>query len=274
MSDALQGVNPAIASASVLAILCFLLSLRAFVTGRRRGPPLALAGVGVAGVATIYSHDVMALPQICGALIIGGIGGPLIARRVPVRKLPALLAGLLGQTGLAALLIGAAAWRNPHSFGLLNKFNDLIMPTAAGTMGLTIALGALVVAASFTILWRRTGGGTGMSGVFAAALLPVTAMAVLSFAKAPAMGTLCACAGVALLAGRFLAKWALQSGEGPALALIGGLAGWSVAAAAFLLENMTMAVAGGLAGAAGSLFALRLCGGAGRKGLADEGCRP
>ncbi|HKY81429.1 MAG TPA: NADP transhydrogenase subunit beta [Sphingobium sp.] len=47
------------------------------------------------------------------------------------------------------------------------------------------------------------------------------------------------------------------------------MAGWSVGAAGFLLENIGLAVAGGLAGSAGSVLTLRLCRGANRKGLAD-----
>lgn len=61
---------------------------------------------------------------------------------------------------------------------------------------------------------------------------------------------------------------------GALLAISIGLAGWSAAAMAFLLENMGLVVAGGLAGAAGTGIALRICGGVRGKGLADAGSRP
>ena len=64
-----------------------------------------------------------------------------------------------------------------------------------------------------------------------------------------------------------------RSGMMPIILAI-AMAGWSAAALAFLLENLGLVVAGGLAGAAGTGIALRLCGGAGPKGLADAGAHP
>lgn len=57
-------------------------------------------------------------------------------------------------------------------------------------------------------------------------------------------------------------------------ALAIGMAGWSAAAMAFLLQNIGLVVAGGLAGAAGTGFALRLWDGPQGKGLADALDRP
>jgi H+-translocating NAD(P) transhydrogenase subunit beta len=66
-----------------------------------------------------------------------------------------------------------------------------------------------------------------------------------------------------------------RSMAGPALlALTIAMAGWSAAALAFLLQNVGMVVAGGLAGAAGMGSALRICGRAHWKGLAEAGRRP
>ena len=64
-----------------------------------------------------------------------------------------------------------------------------------------------------------------------------------------------------------------RSGKMP-LVLAIALAGWSAVSLAFLLENLGLMAAGGLAGAAGTGIALRLCGGAGPKGLADTGAHP
>ena len=58
------------------------------------------------------------------------------------------------------------------------------------------------------------------------------------------------------------------------LVLAIAMAGWSAAALAFLLENIGLLVAGGLSAAAGTGVALRLCVGAGGKGLADAGAHP
>ena len=70
---------------------------------------------------------------------------------------------------------------------------------------------------------------------------------------------------------------ALLGGERSAVLLLVlaiAMAGWSAAALALLLENVGLLAAGGLSAAAGTGVALRICGGARGKGLADAGSRP
>jgi NAD(P) transhydrogenase subunit beta len=183
----------------------------------------ALAGMAVLSAVTVYSHDVMALPKICVAVLLGSGMGLALGRSVPRSALPALVAGLIGQAGLGAAFLGIAGLRNPHAFGLLDAAGDHMLPEAAVEIALCVIFGALAAVGAVVLLRRGT---------------------------------------------------SREGGFGPAMALIAALAGWAVAASAFLLDNIGMAVAGGLAGSAGTTFALRLCVGAGRKGLADAGARP
>ena len=88
-----------------------------------------------------------------------------------------------------------------------------------------------------------------------------------ALAVAVLMGSGACIGGVFAQLRRGEADWVL-------LALTIGMAGWSAAAMAILLENIGLVVAGGLAGAAGTVIALRICGGARRKGLADARPRP
>ena len=270
----MESMNPTILIGWSIAALLFAAALLApFGTGLRRGASSLVAAMTVAGAVTLCSHDVMALPQICAALITGGAVGLALGRGLPRSALPALLSGLVGQAGLAAVFIGAAAWRNPHAFGLLDDVTDRLRIDGAVAIGTAVAWGAMACGGAVTILWRGSVHQAGYPLV-ASIMLLATGGCVAVFVANPQIGWLLAWVGVALLAGRGLTKWGMGAGTEPALALVGGFAGWAVAASAFLMENMAMAVAGGLAGAAGSLFGARLCGGAGRKGLADGGRRP
>lgn len=268
----MDGVGPTVLIGWALAALLFMLSLRAV----RRGALAVLTGMAAVVAVTLYSHDVIPLPEICGALIVGGLAGLVLAREVPLSALPALLAGLIGQLGLAALFIGIAAWRNPHAFGLLDEATNALTQAAGVAIGLGSALGAMTFAGAVTALWRGgvDGVALGRAGFLAVPLLLLTGLLVAWFALHPSSLLLSACAGVALLSGHRLAQGVMHIGMGPVLALLGGLSGWSGAVMGFLLENMAMVVAGGLAGAAGSMIAARLRGGAGRKGLADRERRP
>nr|WP_245405714.1 NAD(P)(+) transhydrogenase (Re/Si-specific) subunit beta [Sphingobium sp. Sx8-8] len=256
-----------------MAALLFGLSLWVGLSGRvRQSAHIAFAGMAVLGAVTLYSHDVMAMPQICAALLAGSAAGLLLGRSIAKTTLPALLAGFLAQTGLAAMLLDLGLWRNPHAFGLLDDRTDGMLPDAAIAMGLGAGFGAMAFAGAMTILWRRMR--RIEQPLFASVSLALAGAFCWAFRADGQWAWLGGCIGVGLAAGHGSAKWVLAAGMGPALAWVGGMAGWAVAANAFLLENMGLAVAGGLAGAAGSLFALRLCVGVGRKGLADAGRHP
>jgi len=265
-----EGFNPAILFGWALAALLFGLSLWLAAGGQlRRGAHIGFAGVAVLGAVTLYSHDVMAMPQMCAALLAGGALGLLIGRGVPKAALPAWLGVFAGQAGLAALLVALAAWRNPHAFRLLDDATDGMVQGAVAAMGLGAGFGAMACGGAMTIL-RREGTWIGPL-LFGCGLAMLAGGMVRAFAHDPQLGVMGGGIGVGLIAGHGLVKGALRAGVGPALAAAGGMAGWAVAACGFLLENMGLAVAGGLAGATASLFALRLCGWVGRKGLADAG---
>lgn len=277
MTDGFDGLNPTILIGWFLAALLFLLALWPQRIGQRGGS-LALTGMASAVAVTLYSHDVMAMPQICAALIAGGAAGWLLARQAPLSALPAVLAGLIGQLGLAAIFIAVAGWRNPHAFGLLDDATDRLIPVAAWAMGAGGAFGGMACAGAIVLLARRTGQQIGRRGWPARILslaLPVLMIAAMAqFGRQPSGLLLAACIGLGLLTGGRLTLAMAVAGTGPALALLGGMAGWSAAALGFMMENMAMAAGGGLAGAAGTVVALRLCGGPGRKGLADGDRRP
>lgn len=90
------------------------------------------------------------------------------------------------------------------------------------------------------------------------------ALAMLTFCIVPGLLSLCA----------FLWSVVSPSSRGIALTCAGALAGWSAAALAFILGNPGLAFAAGLAGAGGSILALRLSLATGRKGLADQPRHP
>src|SRR3546814_19932193 len=91
------GVNATLLAGWSLAALLFAAALLAPLGGGlRRGAPLASAAMTVAAAVTLYSHDVMALPQLCPPPIAGpavgrapGRGGPPTALASPHPRRPA-----------------------------------------------------------------------------------------------------------------------------------------------------------------------------------------
>ncbi|WP_022683049.1 NAD(P)(+) transhydrogenase (Re/Si-specific) subunit beta [Sphingobium bisphenolivorans] len=74
--------------------------------------------------------------------------------------------------------------------------------------------------------------------------------------------------GSMAVVGAVSAGWA-RRGSGAVSLMLASLVGWSAAASGFLLGNLPLVVAGGLAGSTGLVMALRLCRAVNRKRLAD-----
>ena len=211
----------AVALAGALAALLFFLSFwKPGAMPRRRHHHAAMAGSVILAGAAIYGMDVINLPEIIAALVIGAAIGLLLGRELPRGRLPMLMTMLAGLAGGATICAVIAAWLNPYAFGLVDEGSEAVAARHALLMALAVLTGGTACAGAISTLASPRRGGT---------------------------------------------TW---------VALTAGMAGWSAAAMAFLLENMGMAVAGGLAGAAGTLLAARLCAGARPNGLADAKRRP
>ncbi|MFC3442140.1 hypothetical protein ACFOKF_13265 [Sphingobium rhizovicinum] len=133
--------SPFVAFLYLLAGLCLLLALR-WGSGRRAGR-VALLGVALASGGALYSHDVMNLPEMLGAIVVGGGLGLLLVRRAARRMLPILLRISQGLLGVAAVATAGAVWRNPGAFGLEGDGAAMTLLAAAALIGMLVCLGAI-----------------------------------------------------------------------------------------------------------------------------------
>ena len=95
------GVSLAYLAAGVL----FILALRGLSSPAtsRRGNRMGMIGMAIAVATTLYTHDVVSLPEIIGAIVIGGGIGFIIARRIAMTDMPQLVAAFHSLVGLAAV---------------------------------------------------------------------------------------------------------------------------------------------------------------------------
>lgn len=269
MIAGMEGFNPAVALAMALATLLLILAcLRPMALRWSRN--CAIAGAALLTGLAVYGHDVMNMPEICGAMVIGGAIGLLLAREWPARRLAGLLGGSAGLAGLASVATALAAFRNPHAFGLLGEAGDRIPPTAATLIAFAVILGAMAGGGGAVMLTVAEGSRPRWK---AATLALALILALLpAFAMQPQPPLIGALMGLGFVTGMLLIPGA--GGVVAPLAMLGGMAGWSIAALAFLLHNMGLGVAGGLAGSGGTVLALRLLRPSARNGLADTAGRP
>ena len=161
----------------------FILALRGLSspTSSRRGNRFGMAGMAIAVVTTLAIHeiasiaeiagaiavattltihDVASLPEIVGAIVIGGAIGFIIARRIAMTAMPQLVAAFHSLVGMAAVLVGAAAYLNPTAFGIADATGEIFRVSRI-ELGLGVAIGAITFSGSVIAFLKLNGNMSG-----------------------------------------------------------------------------------------------------------------
>jgi NAD(P) transhydrogenase subunit beta len=266
-------VNPWVALAYLIAGVCFIVALRGLSSPAtsRRGNRFGMAGMLIAVVTTLITHEIASLPEILGAIAIGGGFGWIVARKIKMTDMPQLVAGFHSLVGLAAVLVGVAAYLNPQAFGIVfpetSKFAGLILPVSRIELGLGVAIGAITFSGS-VIAFLKLNGNMGGKPI----LLP--ARHVIN------LGTLAAILGLiafftvelrqpewvfwTVLALSFLIGFLLIIPIGGAdmpvvVSMLNSYSGWAAAAMGFTLGNTAMIITGALVGSSGAILSYIMC---------------
>lgn len=273
------------------ALLAYLVSGVFFILGlrglsspasSRRGNRFGMAGMLIAVVTTVYTHipmiegdlqnsyvgpDFATLGQIFAAIAIGAVIGIVTARKIAMTDMPQLVAAFHSLVGLAAVLVGVAAYLNPEAFGILDT-NGEILTVSRVEMGLGVAIGAITFSGSVIAFLKLAGK---MSG--SPILLPGrhvinlgTLIAIIGltayFAMVPTTGTEWVFWTIVVLS--FLIGFLLIIPIGGAdmpvvVSMLNSYSGWAAAAMGFTLHNSAMIITGALVGSSGAILSYIMC---------------
>jgi H+-translocating NAD(P) transhydrogenase subunit beta len=256
--------------AYLVAGVLFILSLRGLSSpessqaGNRNG----MIGMLIAVGTTLALHPT-GLPLIVGAIAIGGGIGWVIAQRIQMTAMPELVAGFHSLVGMAAVLVGCAAYLNPVAFGIVDGAGAMLTVSRV-ELGLGVAIGAITFSGSIIAFLKLSGRMSGNP-----ILLPgrhILNLGVLG--------------GILVLTGLFATDATAAAGQGPLLWIILGLAfvigvtliipiggadmpvvismlnsysGWAAAAMGFTLQNTAMIITGALVGSSGAILSYIMC---------------
>ena len=92
-------------------------------------------------------------------MAIGGGIGLVIARKIQMTAMPQLVAAFHSLVGMAAVLVGAAAYLNPGAYGILGP--DGIFQVSRVEMGLGVAIGAITFSGSVIAFLKLNGNMSG-----------------------------------------------------------------------------------------------------------------
>ncbi|MCA0904159.1 NAD(P)(+) transhydrogenase (Re/Si-specific) subunit beta [Qipengyuania aquimaris] len=284
-----EAVNPWVALAYLVSGVFFILALRGLSSPAtsRTGNRFGMIGMLIAVVTTLMTHfpgdvipndligtepssffrpDWASMAEILIAIAIGAIIGITIARRIAMTAMPELVAAFHSLVGLAAVLVGWAAYLNPGAFGLL--VDGGIGAVSKVEMGLGIAIGAITFSGSVIAFAKLSGRMSGSPILLPArhvinlgtlaAIIVLTALFAMA-GPSETMPLIIALTVLAFLIG-FLLIIPIGGADMPVVvSMLNSYSGWAAAAMGFTLGNTAMIITGALVGSSGAILSYIMC---------------
>ncbi|MDP3553431.1 NAD(P)(+) transhydrogenase (Re/Si-specific) subunit beta [Methylocystis sp.] len=265
-------------SANIAALLylvagvLFIFALRGLSSPAtsREGNRYGMIGMAIAVATTLLTH----FPSFGGLLMIvigvaiGGGAGAFIAQRVPMTKMPELVAGFHALVGLAAVLVAASAFFAPRAFGI-GDANEIHAGSLV-EMSLGAAIGAITFTGSIIAFLKLSERMTGkpillperhtINIMLGVALLALTALFV---------GTQSGVWLFLLILVSFALGVTLIIPIGGAdmpvvVSMLNSYSGWAAAGIGFTLGNLALIITGALVGSSGAILSYIMCKGMNR----------
>ena len=251
--------------------VCFILALRGLSSpeSSRRGNRAGMIGMAIAVVTTLAVHEIASLPEILVAIAIGGGIGLVTARKIQMTAMPQLVAAFHSLVGMAAVLVGAAAFANPAAFGIVDAAGS-IMQVSRVEMGLGVAIGAITFSGSVIAFLKLNGNMSGKPILLPARHMLNLALGLFIIAEIATFVLFddASMLGIHVfwwaMAAAFLIGFLLIIPIGGAdmpvvISMLNSYSGWAAAAMGFTLHNSAMIITGALVGSSGAILSYIMC---------------
>jgi NAD(P) transhydrogenase subunit beta len=275
MAEAAAHAQPAwVLLAYLIAGVCFILALRGLSSPEtsRRGNLTGMIGMAIAVATTLATHSLGSLPEIVVAILIGCAIGLITARKIQMTAMPQLVAAFHSLVGMAAVLVGAAAYLNPEAFGIAVRITPIlgpsiinIYPASRIEMGLGVAIGAITFSGSVIAFLKLNGNMSGKPILLPARhvinfgiLFAILAL-IAYFTQDQAPAVFFSVVGLSFAIG-FLLIIPIGGADMPVvISMLNSYSGWAAAAMGFTLHNTAMVITGALVGSSGAILSYIMC---------------
>ena len=258
-----------------IAALLYLLSGALFILAlkglsspatSRAGNRNGMIGMAIAIATTLWVAgitDMVTWGMIAGGLVIGGLFGAVMARRISMTSMPQLVAFFHSLVGLAAVLVAGAAFYSPDAFGIGSE--GAIRMQSLIEMSLGVAIGAITFAGSIIAFAKLNGNMSGAPIILPARhllnllLLLVIAGLIVFFALHQPAWAFWAIAGLSFVLGITLIIPIGGADMPVVVSMLNSYSGWAAAAMGFTLENSALIITGALVGSSGAILSYIMC---------------
>jgi NAD(P) transhydrogenase subunit beta len=252
----------------------FILSLRGLSSPEtsRAGARNGMIGMAIAILTTLWmlwdgsaGLDPTTLAIIVGGIAVGGIAGAIVAQRIKMTAMPQLVAFFHSLVGLAAVLVAAAAFYAPASYGIGEP--GAIHMQSLIELSLGSAIGALTFTGSVIAFLKLNGNMSGapiilparhlLNILIGAAIIGLVVGMIMTDGSEPWM--FWALTGLSLLLGVTLIIPIGGADMPVVVSMLNSYSGWAAAALGFTLENNALIITGSLVGSSGAILSYIMC---------------
>ena len=245
-------------SQNLIAACLFVLGIKGLTKPKTavRGNLLAAAGMGVAALVTLLNEHIVTYEVIIAGVVVGGLIGAIMAKKVQMTSMPQMIALLNGFGGGASFAVASAEFFR----GSANDTVSIIATGAAVLIGAVTLTGSLVAFAKLQeLIDGQPMGFPGMKLV----------NAILFIGSLVGIGYLVANPGneivfwslvaAAMVLGLFLVLPIGGADMPVVIALLNSYSGVAASAAGFVMGNSALIITGSLVGASGLILTSIMC---------------
>jgi NAD(P) transhydrogenase subunit beta len=178
--------------------------------------------------------------------------------------MPQLVAAFHSLVGMAAVLVGAAAYLNPEAFGIADAAGQ-ILTISRIEMGLGVAIGAITFSGSVIAFLKLNGDMSGKPILLPArhvinlGTLAAILILIAYFTQDEAPAVFFTVMGLSFAIG-FLLIIPIGGADMPVvISMLNSYSGWAAAAMGFTLHNSAMIITGALVGSSGAILSYIMC---------------
>jgi len=252
--------------AYLASAVLFILALGGLSTNEtaRRGNLFGIIGMIIAVAMTIAAFVSRHYEWLVALMVVGGVIGFILARRVQMTQMPELVAILHSLVGLAAVLIGFATFLDTSAefLGVEKTIHEI-------EIYIGVAIGALTFTGSVVAYGKLSGiiGGQPMMlparhWLNLAILIAVIVIGVKFVGAADHQQATLLLLAMTLLAMVFGVHMvaAIGGADMPVvISMLNSYSGWAAAATGFMLSNDLLIVTGALVGSSGAILSYIMC---------------
>lgn len=262
----------------LIASICFIQALKGLSHPKsaRLGNMFGMAGMAIAILTTLifvwYTTEVsnFGISLIVFGLLIGGVIGSLLARRVEMTKMPELVAAMHSLIGLAAVCIAISVVCDPVAFGLTTLAIDPIPLGNRIELFIGTFVGAITFSGSIIAFGKLSGRFKlrvfqGAPVVFPAQHLLNLGLAVLMIGcgvffclNEHWLPFLCMLL-IALILGVLIIIPIGGADMPVVVSMLNSYSGWAATGIGFSLNNPMLIIAGSLVGSSGAILSYIMC---------------